>query len=110
MRLAILTSHPIQYQAPLFRMLSRRPGVELTALFCHEHGAKPSFDANFGRVIQFDVPLLTDYSYRFLCNIAPTPALSPMGQVNPGVLLALARNEFDALVVHGYNTLTSLLA
>ena len=33
MRLAVITSHPVQYQAPLFRELARR--LELTVFFAH---------------------------------------------------------------------------
>jgi glycosyltransferase involved in cell wall biosynthesis len=109
MRLAVLSTHPIQYQAPLFRVLSQRPGVALTALFCDDHGVQPSFDPQFGRVIRYDVPLLDGYTHRFLRNIAPCPGLTSLGLVNPDVLRALVSQEFDAIVVHGYSYATSLL-
>src|ERR1019366_2652640 len=38
-RLAILASHVIQYQAPLFRMLARQPEIELSVFFCSDRGA-----------------------------------------------------------------------
>src|SRR5260370_12123489 len=110
MRIAILSTHPIQYQAPLFRDLSARPGVRLTALFCHKHGAAPTFDAEFGKVIKFDSPLLDGYAYRFLHNVALNPGLSATGLVNPEILISLVRDEFDVLVVHGYTYVTTLLA
>ena len=31
-KLAILTAHPIQYQAPLFRKLSENPKIDLTVI------------------------------------------------------------------------------
>jgi glycosyltransferase involved in cell wall biosynthesis len=110
MRIAVLTTHPIQYQAPLFRLLDRQPHVQFTALFCDEHGARPSFDGEFGKFIQYDVPLLEGYSHRFLRNFAPRPALSLTGLVNPAIMTSLATGEFDVLVVHGYNVLTNILA
>jgi glycosyltransferase involved in cell wall biosynthesis len=110
MRIAFLSTHPIQYQAPLFRALHRRPGVHVTALFCHPHGVEPSFDREFGRVIRYDVPLLEGYEYRFLRNLAVSPGLTPTGLINPGVARVLATGEFDALIVHGYSYLTSLLS
>ena len=33
-RVAFVTTHPIQYQAPIFRLLAERPEVDLTVLFC----------------------------------------------------------------------------
>jgi glycosyltransferase involved in cell wall biosynthesis len=110
MRLAFLTTHPIQYQAPLFRSLARRPGVELTVLFCHDHGVNPTYDAGYGLTIKYDVPLLEGYRYRFLRNVAPRPALSFSGLVNPEIISILGRHEFDAIVVHGYAYVTALMA
>jgi glycosyltransferase involved in cell wall biosynthesis len=109
MHIAFLTSHPIQYQAPLFRLLARRPGVQLTALFCHDHGVRPTYDPQFGKVIGFDVPLLEGYEHRFLRNMSPRPGISPLGLINPEVLRLLNGNEYDALIVHGYSYVTTLM-
>ena len=110
MHIAVLTSHPIQYQAPLFRALARRPGVQLTALFCHDHGIQPSHDPDFGQSIQFDTPLLEGYDYRFLPNLAPHPSIGLTGMLNPAVVSALLSGEFDVLIVHGYTSPTAVLA
>jgi glycosyltransferase involved in cell wall biosynthesis len=110
MRLAFLSTHPIQYQAPLFVEMARRSGVELTVLFCNDHGVRPSLDIQFGKVIRYDVPLLEGYEHRFLSNVARRPRVSPTGLVNPEILALLTRGEFDACVVHGYDYITSLMA
>lgn len=107
MRLAYVTSHPIQYQAPLFRALAREPGVDFEALFCHDHGLNAAFDPGFGRVVQFDVPLLDGYPHRFLPNFARTPSLGFTGQINPAVVAHL--RKFDAAIFHGYASVTNLL-
>lgn len=109
MHIAILSSHPIQYQAPLFRSLAERPGVRFTALFCHDHGIGPSHDPEFGQSIQFDTPLLEGYEHRFLPNLAPRPSIRRTGMFNPAILPALLGGEFDALIVHGYTSPTSVL-
>ncbi len=62
----------------------------------------------FGRSVLFDMPLLEGYPHRFLRNVAPKPGLSFTGQVNPGLLVAIARGEYDAVVVHGYAAATTL--
>jgi len=33
-RLAVIASHPIQYQVPLFRAVAAHPQIDLTDLFC----------------------------------------------------------------------------
>jgi glycosyltransferase involved in cell wall biosynthesis len=110
LRLGVLVSHPIQYQAPLYRLLSQRSDVALAVLFCDDHGAKPTLDREFGQVFQYDVPLLEGYEHRFLRNVAPRPGLRPAGLMNPEALSILRGGQLDALVVHGYNYLTCLAA
>jgi glycosyltransferase involved in cell wall biosynthesis len=106
MRLAIVASHPIQYQVPLFRRLAS--SVELTVFFCHRHGLGPSFDPGFGRSIQYDVPLLEGYESRFLPNLSMRPGPRPLGMINPTVVRLFG--EHDAVVINGYSTVTGLLA
>ena len=43
-RLAIFTSHPIQYQAPLFRALASSDVVEPTVYFGSLHGVDVAMD------------------------------------------------------------------
>jgi glycosyltransferase involved in cell wall biosynthesis len=106
MHIAFLSSHPIQYQAPLFRSLAARPGIEVTALFCHDHGARPSLDPGFGQTIQFDTPLLSGYEWRMLPNLAPRPSVTPWGMINPSIITRLLRDRYDVLIVHGYTSPT----
>lgn len=110
MKLGILTSHPTQYQVPLFRELARRKDVSLRVYFCHDHGVRPTPDPGFGRTIAFDIPLLEGYEHEFLPNISPRPRLAPLGLINPSIVRIVARGEVDALVVHGYSTFTTLSA
>lgn len=110
MHIAVLTSHPIQYQAPLFRAIAASPGVRLTALFCDDHGLRPSHDPGFGQSIQFDTPLLEGYDHRFLPNLAVRPSIKATGMFNPSIVSTLLRGEFDALIVQGYSSPTMALA
>ena len=110
LRLGYLVSHPIQYHAPVFRALSKRPDVEFSAHFCHDHGLEPCFDPGFGQLIRFDVPLLEGYRYQFLRNVAPRSSLRPTGQLNPAVVKLVRSCELDALIVHGYSPLSNILA
>lgn len=63
--LAIITSHPIQYQAPLWRALAAA-GVSFEVWFLTPHAVQPSADREFGRTFAWDLDLLSGYPHRFL--------------------------------------------
>jgi len=63
--LAIITSHPIQYQAPLWRALARA-GVKFEVWFLTPHAVAASYDPQFKRTFAWDVDLLEGYPHRFL--------------------------------------------
>lgn len=110
-RLAILTSHPVQYQAPLFRLLAQHPAIDLTVLFCERVGAVEWTDPGFGVAVKWDVPLLEGYRHRFMRNLAPKPSVNDFfGLVNPGVVRILRDRPPDALLVYGYVHCTNWLA
>ena len=67
--LAIVTSHPIQYQAPLWRALAAA-GVNFEVWFLTPHAVHASPDKEFGRSFAWDIDLLSGYPHRFL-PVAP---------------------------------------
>lgn len=74
MRLAIVSTHPIQYNAPWFRMLSEKEGIEVKVFYTWEQTKESAkYDPGFGRVVEWDLPLLDGYEYRFVKNISPEP-------------------------------------
>lgn len=109
-KLAVLTSHPIQYQAPLFRRMSTAPGVDLTVYFCWNFGVEQSFDKDFGIAIKWDIPLLEGYRHAFLKNYSPRPSSGFWGQVNPAIVTELFKHKYDAVLIYGWNSLTNWLA
>jgi len=105
-RLAIFTSHPIQYQAPLFRALAASRDLDPTVYFGSRHGMDVSLDTGFGQAFRWDVPLLDGYAHEFLPNVATHPDVSRFA----GVQVAdagrhLASGEYDALLLLGWQTL-----
>ena len=103
-RLAVIASHVIQYQAPLFREMARAPDIDLTVCFCSRWGAEAYRDREFGRELHWDVPLLDGYRHKFLRNLSPLPAASASfaGLLNPGIVGELLRQRYDAVVIPGY--------
>lgn len=110
LRLAALTSHPIQYQAPLFREIAEREGINLTVYFCSRRGVEPEIDEGFGEEVVWDVPLLEGYDYEFLPDRSPLGGASSFFRFNPSILKRLCHSEHDVLWVHGYESLTNVAA
>ena len=110
-RLAILASHVIQYQAPLFRMLACQPEIDLSVFFCSDWGSQSYHDKGFGREVKWDVPLLEGYHFEFLPNWNIRPDASRFwGQINPRIIVHLRRRKFDAIWVHGWARFTDWMA
>lgn len=70
--LVILTTHPIQYQVPIWRMLAREGRVPFEVWYLSEQGAKPRHDREFGHRFAWDIDLLSGYPHRFLSDAATT--------------------------------------
>ena len=110
-RLAIFTSHPIQYQAPYFRALASSGRVEPTTFFGSRHGLDVSLDSGFGTAFQWDVPLVDGYQHVFVDNVARHPDVSRFTGVRTSNFRdALARGHFDALLVLGWQTMAHVQA
>ncbi|HUQ80921.1 MAG TPA: glycosyltransferase family 4 protein [Gemmatimonadaceae bacterium] len=105
-RLAIFTSHPIQYQAPLFRTLAASERIAPTVFFGSRHGVDVALDSGFGTAFRWDVPLLEGYEHVFLSNTAKDPNVSRFRGVRLGRPDdVLTPERFDALLVLGWQTL-----
>ena len=110
-RLGIVVSHPIQYQVPLYRQLAASSSIEPLVFYLTRHGLDDSFDPGFGRTVKYDVPLLGGYEHVLVPNRSLRPALtSPWGVFNPSLPALIRRSRLDAILVHGYSSLSHWLA
>lgn len=110
-RLAILASHPIQYQVPLFRALASRPEIDLHVFFYYRWGVERYRDPGFGVSFSWDVPLLEGYRYAFLHNLSPRPTPSHFwGVINLGIVAVILRGGFDAIWIHGWTLASNWIA
>ncbi len=110
-KLAVITSHPIQYQAPLFKRLAAKEDIDLTVYFCWDFGVQnPDFDKEFGVKLKWDMPLLDGYAYKFLKNYSLKRSTRFWGQINPGIVGEIGKSKFDAVMVFGWNSFTNWLA
>ena len=88
LRLLYLVSHPIQYQAPLLRLIAKQPDIELMVLFENFDTTAEYHDAGFGQKISWDVPLTDGYDHQVIKNEAH---------------LYAEISKVDALWVHGWD-------
>ncbi|MBK1645069.1 hypothetical protein CKO25_10475 [Thiocapsa imhoffii] len=102
MRLGILTTHPIQYQVPWFRLLAQQPGIDLEVLYCMLPDAAQQ-GSGFGVAFEWDVPLLDGYRYRVLENRAAAPDVTTFdGCDTPEIFRILRKESWDAFIVNGW--------
>lgn len=111
-KLAIITTHPIQYNAPFFKLLADRGVIEIKVFYTWGDGVlKNKYDPGFGKVINWDIPLLEGYQYEFVKNISKNPGSHNFkGIDNPGLLLKIKGWNPDALMVYGWNFKSHLKA
>ena len=64
--LAIITTHPIQYQVPLWQALAREGTIPFEVWYLSRHGIQPSPDAEFKKSFAWDLNLLAGYPHEFL--------------------------------------------
>ena len=104
-RLAIVTTHPIQYNAPLFRLLHERKNIEIKVFYTWsqlESGKK--FDPGFDKEIKWDIPLLKGYNYSFVDNVSSSPGSNHYtGIVNPTLTKEIKEWKADAILIYGWS-------
>jgi glycosyltransferase involved in cell wall biosynthesis len=104
-KLAIVTTHPIQYNAPLFRLLTERNRIAPKVFYTWGKSAiENKFDPGFGKTIQWDIPLLDGYEYEFLENVSTEKGSHHFkGVINPGIIGQIDAFEPDAILVFGWS-------
>jgi len=101
-RVGFLTTHPIQYQVPVFRCLAQARELEFRAYYCQIPDAATQGDG-FGTAFQWDLPLLDGYEYTVLNNVARQPSVTRFGGCDtPEIARRIRDGGFDAFVVNGW--------
>ena len=104
-RLAIISTHPIQYNAPWFRLVAERNNIILKVFYTWSQVEKEAkYDPGFGKEIAWDIPLLEGYEYEFVNNTSASPGTRHYnGIVNPGLINRIQLFKPDAVLVSGWN-------
>lgn len=102
-RLAIVTSHPIQYYAPWFRHLASHTDLRLRVYYLWDFGVEARTDRDFGTRFAWDIPLLDGYDWEFLSNRSADPGTHHFfGLRNPGLSKRVRAFDPDAVLMMGY--------
>ena len=103
-RLAIVTTHPIQYYAPIFQLLSRRQKIDIKVFYTlgqKYHASK--LDPGFGKEVSWDIPLMEGYDHQWAENISANPGTRSFGGIKtPDLIKEISEWTPNAVLVIGW--------
>lgn len=110
-RIAVVTSHPIQYATPLYAYLNQDPELDVTALFCSDFSLRGAKDSGFGQTVKWDVDLLDGYNAVFLGKRARLRSLAGFWSlICPELIREIRKSQYDVVLVHGQQYAAYVLA
>ncbi|MCK5367334.1 MAG: glycosyltransferase family 4 protein [Cyclobacteriaceae bacterium] len=103
-KLAIITTHPIQYNAPFFKLLTERGKVEPKVFYTWPQAIEGFKDTDFGNNIQWDIPLLEGYEWEAVENASKNPNSKSWGGIDcPTLIRKIKTFQPDVILVYGWN-------
>ncbi len=103
-RLAIITSHPIQYYAPWFRYLQTNTNLNLRVFYLLDSTVTNQADRQFKGNTPWDIPLLEGYDYEFVPNMSKQPGTGHFwGLQNPTLTKQVNAFQPDVVLMMNYN-------
>lgn len=107
-RLAIVTTHPIQYYAPVFKLLAKKSNLTVFYTLGAD-SAEGVYDNGFNKYIKWDLDLLDGYNCKFVENTSKKPGTHhKAGIVNPSLFDELLSFDPQAILVYGWNYVSHL--
>src|SRR5260370_16952332 len=96
-RVLAVASHPVQYAAPIFRLMAQHPQLDFHVAYCSLRGAEEARDPEFGTSVKWDVPLLNGYAWTHVPNRG-SGSQSFLALYNPRLSKFIRKRHFDALL------------
>ncbi len=110
-KLAIITTHPIQYNAPWFRLLAERGNVDIKVFYTWSQSKGSVKDRTFGKEIKWDIPLLDGYNYEFVKNVSKKPGSHHFFGIDcPSLISDIKKYQPNAILFFGWKFKSHLLA
>jgi glycosyltransferase involved in cell wall biosynthesis len=102
-QLAIITTHPIQYYAPIFKLLHQRQQISIKVFYTWGKDAIKKYDPGFNKEIEWDIPLLENYPFEWVTNTSSKPGSHHFnGIINPDLNKKLKQLNPDAILILGW--------
>ena len=103
-KLAIVATHPVQYNAPLFRRIAEREKLQIKVFYTRGKTEGPRYDPEFRKSFSWDIPLLEGYEYAFCKNAASHPDKKSFHSIkNPDLVQSIEAWNAEAVWVFGWN-------
>lgn len=103
MKLAIITTHPIQYYAPIFKLLHKRQKIEIKVFYTWGKTAQNKYEPGFDKNIAWDIPLLDAYPFDWVENKARNQGSHHFnGIITPKLITQLNTYNPNAILVIGW--------
>ena len=93
-RLAVVTTHPIQYYAPVFELITKRGIIDLKVYYSREQ-VEDKLDPGFQRKVKWDIALTEGYDHTFIEGDHEDDYKTFIGRIE--------EYEPDAILVYGWN-------
>lgn len=103
-KILYILSHPIQYQSPLLRALSKSKKIDLDVMYESNYSLKKYFDNEMNKKIKFDVNLLGGYKYFFASEKGKVSFFKNLIKF----LYLISNNEYEYVWIHGYDNLSKI--
>jgi glycosyltransferase involved in cell wall biosynthesis len=101
--LAVVETHPVQYHAPVYRVVQQQFGIPVTAIYGSDFSVRGYTDREFGATFAWDTDLLSGYASEFLTRTTESTVTDAGAVPATGIRDALARLKADAVLVLGYS-------
>lgn len=105
----IFASHPIQYNAPMYKKLSEK--FDIKVAYFSDRGLKSREVKGLGNLPEWDIPLLDGYKYVFLKNYSIFSDKNTFfSRINFGVISEIYNWKGQYVWVSGWNYFSNILA
>jgi glycosyltransferase involved in cell wall biosynthesis len=113
-KLAIYALHPIMYQVPIFKELKKvldngNLNVKSVVLFGDDLSLKNTYSKAFQTSFSYGNWLIEGYTHKLLKNYTKDSRGGFFSRINFGIFKELRKEKYDAILIHGYESLTAWL-
>jgi glycosyltransferase involved in cell wall biosynthesis len=110
MKVAIISTHPIQYHTPWFQKLAAQEQIDLRVYYSLLPDEQQQ-SVGFGEAFAWDIPLLDGYDWELIPNKRKSPSLQGFFRSStPAIYSLLAEAKPDVVIITGWQSLPLLQA